>query len=177
MRTEGTTPAAAGSRAQQMLDVVCFQVAGCEYCVDVDSVLGVNPLIDVRPVPGVPSFVRGVVDIRGRVIPILGLRERLGAEPAEDDIERRIVVVRTKSGMAGMVVDAVTRIWQTHADDVSEPPAGLGAPDCVSGVARMGDEIVLMLDLDVVVDTDLAGPLGTGSQIFGEMNSGGEDGN
>lgn len=177
MRTDDATRMAAGGRAPQPTDVVCFQVAGCEYCIGVESVLGVNPLIEIRPVPGAPSFVRGVVDIRGRVIPVIGLRERFGAEAAEDGIERRIIVARTDSGIAGVIVDAVTRVARTQAGEISPPPAGLGAPDCVSGVARIGDAIVLMLDLDAVVRFDGVGPSGARPRRPERANSGGENGN
>lgn len=177
MRTDDAMRTAAGSPAPGTTDVVCFDVAGCEYCIGVESVLGVNPLVRIRPVPGAPPFVRGVVDIRGRVIPVIGLRERLGAEAAEDDAGRRIVVARTDGGIAGMVVDTVTRVARMRSEDVSPAPPELGALDCVSGVARIGGAIVLVLDLDAVVNIDRAGPPTAWLRRPERANDGGSHGN
>ncbi len=132
------------------MDVVCFTVAGAEYGIDVGSVLGVNPLMDITPLPGAPGHVRGIVNVRGRVMPVVGLSERFGVDESDDGSKRRIVVTRTGNGLAGIVVDAVTRVISTTDDDIEPPPVDVIGTGYLSGVAQVEDAMVMLVDPDAV---------------------------
>jgi len=132
------------------MDVVCFTIADAEYGIDVGSVLGVNPLMDITPLPGAPTHVRGIVNVRGRVMPVVGLSERFGVEESNDGSKRRIVVTRTGNGLAGIVVDSVTRVISTTDEDISPPPVDVIGTGYLSGVAQIENAMVLLVDPDAV---------------------------
>ncbi len=149
------------------MDIVCFTIGGGEYGIDVKSVLGVNPLMDIRPLPRAPGHVRGIVNVRGRVMPVVGLSERFGVDESEDGTKRRIVVTRTGNGLAGIVVDAVTRVVSTTDDDIEPPPVGVIGTGYLSGVVRIDDSIVLLVDPDAVT--------GIGNLKIDQTDTGGGD--
>jgi len=150
MRTSSGYQRGDGSPEQRAMDIVCFTIAGDEYGIDVGSVLGVNPLMDITPLPGAPGHVRGIVNVRGRVMPVVGLSERFGVGESEDGSKRRIVVTRTGNGLAGIVVDAVTRVVSTTDDDIAPPPVDVIGTGYLSGVAQIESSMVLLVDPDAV---------------------------
>lgn len=150
MRNSAGYRQGSGAPKERSVDIVCFTIAGGEYGIDVGSVLGVNPMMNIRPVPNAPGHVRGIVNVRGRVIPVVGLTERFGAPETADGSKSRIVVTRTDHGLAGLIVESVTRVVTTNTKDIAPPPDGVIGSGYLSGVARLGEEIVLLVDPDAV---------------------------
>jgi len=150
MRTSSRHQHGDGSHEERAMDVVCFTIADAEYGIGVESVLGVNPLMDITPLPGAPGHVRGIVNVRGRVMPVVGLSERFGVVESDDGSSRRIVVTRTGNGLAGIVVDAVTRVVCTTDDDIAPPPVDVIGTGYLSGVAQIDGSMVLLVDPDAV---------------------------
>ncbi len=135
------------------LQLVVFDVGQERFGVDIDRVREIIPAQQVTQIPRSPSFVRGVLDLRGVVIPVLDLRERFGMPPGETDVDRRIVVVEMGGQIVGCTVDAVSEVL-TLARDAVQPPPAVAATDEAAyllGVARHGDRLVILLDLDRVL--------------------------
>jgi purine-binding chemotaxis protein CheW len=149
------TPRAAAPRVAAVPDpqpvsrqfVVCA-LAGEEYALGVECVQEIIRYTQPRTVPSAPLGVRGVINLRGRIITVCDLTQRLGLAVAPGP-ESKIVVVEADGEMMGLVVDDVTEV-KTLAGDEIEPPlrAGDGA---ISGVARVGDRLLVLLDLPVVL--------------------------
>ena len=154
MRTSPRQHSGGDSPEGRGRDIVCFTIGGDEYGVDVGSVLGVNPLMEITPLPGAPVHVRGVVNVRGRVMPVVGLSERFGVAESDDGSKRRIVVTRTGNGLAGIVVDAVTRVVSTTDDAITPPPVDVVGTGYLSGVAQTSSGMVLLVDPDAVTGVE-----------------------
>jgi purine-binding chemotaxis protein CheW len=132
--------------------VVCA-LAGEEYALPVECVQEIIRYTHPRTVPSAPTGVRGAINLRGRIITVCDLTQRLGLAVAPG-AESKIVVVEAGGEMMGLVVDDVTEVKTLAGDEIEAPlRAGDGS---ISGVARVGDRLLVLLDLPVV----LAGVLG-----------------
>lgn len=129
------------------------------YGVDILRVREIRGFTPVTPVPNVPPFVRGVLNLRGTVIPVIDLRLRLGMPAAEDSRFRVIVVAAVNSSggpggpaskVAGLLVDAVSEVAEFSAAEMCEPPDLGGRPDTafVKSIVTSGGKLVVLIDLE-----------------------------
>jgi purine-binding chemotaxis protein CheW len=160
------SPATAPSAGE--LQLVSFHVGGEEFGLDI---LRVQEIIRPQPltrVPNSPEFVDGVMNLRGKIIPVVALRRRFGLDPVAADKQTRIVVVESKGTVLGFIVDAVSEVLRIPGNTI-EPPPRLAKVEreYVSGVGKLADRLLILLDLDrLVADSDaLVAPpaLGTGA--------------
>lgn len=145
-------PTAAGGEIQ----IVVLQVGHELYGAPIRDVREVVPAESYRitPIPRIPRYIRGVTNLRGRVIPVMDLRMRLGLKPGPLTRKTRIAVVETEaSGTVGMIVDGVSEVVRLPVRAIEPPPEDRtdGSPVFVQGVARLGDRLVALLDLGRVL--------------------------
>jgi len=146
----------AASRSQYLT----FLLASEEYAVDVLSVKEIIEYGDVTTVPGTPVHVRGVINLRGSVVPVVDLAVKLGR--AESPLSRRscIVIVETslrgERVVTGVVADAVNQVIEFSPDDIEPPPAfGTGVRlHYLDGIAKTGSSFVLVLNMDSVLSDE-----------------------
>jgi len=131
-----------------------FLVADHEYGVDILRVQEIRGWNGVRQVPQLPSYIKGVIDLRGDVIPIIDLRERFGMLPVPYNGLTVVVVIKvtTQKGeqIMGIVVDAVSDVYEIAPDDLKEAPEMNGAVDVnyIQHIATVNDKMVVLLDID-----------------------------
>lgn len=128
---------------------VIFRLADQWYGADIAVVREVSYLTPVTRLPNTPHFVEGVIDLRGEVMPVIDMRKRLGlpARPADDD--SRIMILTVGSLTAALVVDGVEQVATIEEEAITQPDASLtvAGQDYVCGVARLGDRLVVLIDL------------------------------
>lgn len=132
-----------------MLQLVSFRLGGEEFGVDIMQVQEIIRMQNITAVPNAPDFVEGVINLRGRVIPIIDLRKRFGLEGKEHDKATRIVVVKVDEITVGLVVDEVSEVLRIPASTVEPPPpivAGVES-DYIKGVGKLDDRLLILLDL------------------------------
>jgi purine-binding chemotaxis protein CheW len=145
-----STQTAAGT---DILQLVSFRIGNEEYGVDIHRVQEINRTMEVTRVPNSPAYVEGVVNLRGRVIPVIDLRTRFGMPKQEWDKNTRIVVVELQGTTVGFVVDSVNEVLRIPRS-VTEPPPMLASganADYITGVGKLEDRLLILLDLDKVV--------------------------
>jgi purine-binding chemotaxis protein CheW len=152
-----STPASDGTQ------YLGFEVAGEEYAIGILRVREILEFDTVTRVPATPASIRGVINLRGRVVPVIDLAVKLGLD--ESPITRRtcIVVVEVDLGgeraVMGILADAVSQVVDLPAGEI-EPPPPFGPRvrvDCLLGMGRAGKKFVLLLDIDkVIAAEDLA---------------------
>ncbi len=127
---------------------VTFMLADVEYALPILKIREIIPLGTIRTIPNTPAYVRGVMDVRGFIIPVIDLRARLGIPASADTPFSVVVVVKLAWEMAGLVVDGVTDILSLPRGDLQPVDEVLAAVDkrFVRGVARTDDRLVLLLD-------------------------------
>ena len=130
-----------------------FFLAGEEYGLEILKVQEIIGMMDVTPVPGSPMHVRGVINLRGKVIPVVDLRLRFGMEAAETTAETCIIVVQTNRVQTGIVVDQVSEVSNIGAGDVEDAPT-FGSDvqtDYLLGIGKAEGRVRLLLDIDRVL--------------------------
>jgi len=138
-----------GESGADLLQLVSFHLGGEEFGLDI---LRVQEIIRVQPltrVPNSPDFIAGVMNLRGKIIPVVGLRRRFGLEEIPADKQTRIVVVETKGAVLGFIVDAVSEVLRIPAHIIEPPPTlGKTEQEFVSGVGKLDERLLILLDVD-----------------------------
>ena len=134
-----------------------FSLSGEEYGIAILKVREIMGMMKITPVPQVPAFVKGVINLRGKVIPIIDLRLRFGMESVEHTDRTCIIVVEmsggSKSHHIGIVVDAVSEVMSIRGSDIEDAPSfsrGVKT-DFILGMAKMGEGVKILLDIDRVL--------------------------
>jgi len=151
-----TKSVAQASAEDQQLQLVTFEVAGEEYAVDILAVQEINRMMEVTRVPQSPLEVEGVINLRGRIIPVIDIRMRFGMEKGERDQHSRIIVVEVGGRVLGFIVDCVHEVMRIRQSIVDAPPpmAGTAGADFIAGVGKLDDRLLLLLDLDRLFGAD-----------------------
>jgi purine-binding chemotaxis protein CheW len=129
--------------------LVAFVLGNEEYGVPITRVQEIIRFTEPRSMPETPPHVGGVINLRGRIIPVVDLRQRLGAtgERAEDS---KIVIVELETATVGIEVDEVKEVLTVNADDCEPAPQGASAvsADVIDAVAKLEGRLLMILDLD-----------------------------
>jgi purine-binding chemotaxis protein CheW len=136
--------------------LVVFELAEEYYGVDISGVESIIKLQEITVVPHAPDFVEGVTNLRGTVLPVIDLRRRFNLAAAERDGDTRIVVVDVDGSKVGMIVDAVSEVLRVSAEAI-EPPSPLVVTinsAFITGIAKMEDRLVILIDLSRVLSLD-----------------------
>jgi purine-binding chemotaxis protein CheW len=134
---------------EQEEQLVAFRLAGETYGIPIMLVHEIIRPCEITCIPRSPEYVRGVVNLRGKIVPVIDLRRRLALAPAEESSSTRIVVVEIEQGIVGMIVDGVSQVIRLPAASI-EPPSTLVADveaDLVIGVGKLNDELIILLDI------------------------------
>jgi purine-binding chemotaxis protein CheW len=133
----------------QIRELVAFKIDAEEFAVDIASVQEINRAVDVTRIPNAPSHVQGVMNLRGKIIPVVDLRTMLGFEARTADKQSRIMVIEIGGLVAGFLVDSVSEVVRLPESAVEAPPAFAGAvdPGYVGGVGKIDDRLLILLNL------------------------------
>jgi purine-binding chemotaxis protein CheW len=140
---------------EELLQLVSFNIGNEEFGVDILQVQEIHRVLDVTRVPHAPEYVDGVINLRGKVIPIIDLRRRFGMERKEHDKHTRIVVVELSGKVVGFVVDAVREVLRISRSVTEPPPSIVGGvhEEYVTAVGKLEDRLLILLDLEKVLAT------------------------
>ena len=137
-------------RDDELLQLVTFSTGDEEFGVDILRVQEIIRTMAITKVPKAPEFVEGVINLRGKVIPIIDLRRRFGLQSKAHDKHTRIIVIEINTMIVGFVVDSVSEVLRIPTSTVEPPPpvvAGLES-EYISGVGKLEDRLLILLDLD-----------------------------
>lgn len=142
---------------------VVFRLGDEEYGLPIERVQSIIRYERSTPVPRAPTYVQGVINLRGKVIPVVDLSRRLGGAVFEPTPHSRIVVTEGDAGLVGLCVDSASEV--AALEDIKPPPDSALLPECaraIEGVAEHEGRLVVLLDIEQVVPTsDYALPAGS----------------
>jgi purine-binding chemotaxis protein CheW len=140
---------------EELLQLVSFTIGNEEFGVEILQVQEINRMLEVTRVPNAPEYVDGVINLRGKVIPIIDLRRRFGMERKEHDRNTRIVVVEIHGRVVGFVVDAVREVLRIPRSVTEPPPSIVGSihEEYITAVGKLEDRLLILLDLEKVLAT------------------------
>lgn len=134
------------------LHLVTFNLDGEEYGVDIGSVQEIIRVIQITAVPNAPDFVKGVINLRGRVIPVLSLRKRLDLPDGKLTKNSRIMVVDCGAKVLGLLVDGVSQVIRIPVASVDTPPGEVeGTKAFVKGIGKIDSRLIMIMELDKVL--------------------------
>jgi purine-binding chemotaxis protein CheW len=139
--------------ATELLQLVSFKIGNEEFGVDILNVHEINKMVPITKVPNAPVFVEGVINLRGRVIPIIDLRTRLKLEKKEHDKDTRIIVVEINKRTVGFIVDAVREVLRIPMNITEAPPEIVTGIDSefIKAVGKLEDRLLILIDLEKVL--------------------------
>ena len=139
------------SRAE-VLQIVSFKVGDEEFGLDILRVQEIIRMQDLTRVPNSPDFMDGVINLRGKVVPIIALRKRFGLHAQAHDKQTRIVVLEVEDMVLGFIVDSVSEVLRIPADNIAPPPRlGRIEREFVAGVGKLEDRLLILLDIDQIM--------------------------
>ncbi len=137
---------------------VLFRVAWAEYIVQASRVLQMESYTGATPVPGTSAHVAGIILVRGKVVPVVDARKRLGLPAIEPTTDSRVVVAQLGERVVGLLVDSAREVVKLTAEQLEAPPASIveQVEGLVTAVARVGPRLVMRMDLDRLVSEEHA---------------------
>ncbi|MBP2654931.1 MAG: cheW 1 [Firmicutes bacterium] len=137
--------------------LVVFRLGREEYGVSILQVQEIKRMLEIARVPQSPDYVKGVINLRGNVLPVIDLKKRLGLLPGEYTDDTRVIIVKVADIVVGIIVDAVSEVTSINSDSI-EPPqtivSGVNA-QYLSGVGKHEDRLLILLNLEAIVGVGL----------------------
>jgi purine-binding chemotaxis protein CheW len=140
----------------ELKQLIGFLVGEEEYGLELLRVKEVIRMRQITWLPKAPSCVKGIINLRGDVIPIIDLRERFGLPTQEQTATTRVIVVDVEGKSVGMVVDAASQVVRVPADQFEPPPMVLGqtSRDFITSVGKVDDRLIIMIDVERILSVE-----------------------
>jgi purine-binding chemotaxis protein CheW len=140
--------------AETQIELLGFMLSDEQYALDILEIKEIVRLQAITPVPRSAPWLKGIVTLRGVIVPIFDLRSRLGLAEIEHGPETRIIVVYRGEEFAGLIVDSITQVMRLPVEAIEPPPQTIGPVEAgyLRGVARFRDQLVILLNLPRVVE-------------------------
>ena len=135
------------------MQLVSFHLADETFGVEITKVREINLMCEITQVPQSPTYVKGLINLRSNVIPVVDLRALFGLPENELNSESRIMVLQVRSRIIGIIVDGVDEVLRISNKDIASPPptvAGL-EQDYLMGIVRLESKLLILLDIDKVL--------------------------
>ena len=142
---------------QQADKFLMFKLGSEEYGIDITRITAIEELPQITSIPDMPIFVKGVINLRGKVIPAVDLRLRFGIEEKEYDDRTCIVIVSINNSSVGLIVDIVSEVHEIGKNDMGPPPTfknTSGKEQYIAGLAKKGDEVKIILDVEKIISNE-----------------------
>lgn len=137
------------------IKVIVFKLGEEEYGIEVDKVQTIERMMPITRVPKTYAFVKGVINLRGVVIPVINLRGRFGLGEVEATDQTRVIIVAVNDMQVGFIVDSASDVIDLNTDSIDSPPEVVGGIKAkyLRGVAKVGEErLLVMLNLSEVLN-------------------------
>ncbi|HET6485770.1 MAG TPA: chemotaxis protein CheW [Spirochaetia bacterium] len=136
--------------------LISFAVGDEEYGLEILLVKEVIRMREITRLPKQPTFIKGIINLRGDVIPIVDLREKFGLERHVYSATTRVIVVDVEEKLVGMVVDAARQVVRVPADQIDPPPAIVGgmSTDYIKGVGKLDERMIILLNIDRILSRE-----------------------
>ncbi|MCX8026279.1 MAG: chemotaxis protein CheW [Thermodesulfovibrionales bacterium] len=147
--------------AEELLQLVTLTLGDEEYAVDILKVQEINRMKEITRVPNAPSYVEGVINLRGKVIPVVNLRAKFGLMDKEKDDKTRIMIMDIQGITMGLIVDSVSEVLRipTSIVEPTPPMASNISSEFIKGIAKLDERLIILLDMDRLLgkseDTEL----------------------
>lgn len=151
--------------AHELIQLVSFHLDNEEYGVEVLKVREIIRMVNITHMPNTPHYIDGIINLRGKVIPIVSMRKRFDLMEAEAGSQTRVIIMDVDGELLGFTVDAVSEVIRISSSDIQPPPSaavgGIGQ-EYISGVINHGERLLVLLNLDKMFTSEE-------KELFGSM--------
>jgi purine-binding chemotaxis protein CheW len=139
-----------------LLQLVSFKIGDEEFGIDIFNVKEINRMVNITKMPNTPDYVEGIINLRGKVIPVIDLRTKLGMPKKDSDKDTRIVVAEIEGRTLGFLVDAVNEVLRIPRNITEAPPEITTSvnSEYITAVGKLDDRLLTLLDLKKVLDRE-----------------------
>ncbi len=132
---------------------VIFKLGDEKYGVDISNVGGISEFKTITKVPDTPSYIKGIINLRGDIIPIVDLKNRFSISGVAEDSDPRIIIYNTKSRDIGFVVDDASQVLRIEDENIDPAPSIITGADrqFISGIGKFENEIIILLDFEKIL--------------------------
>lgn len=140
-----------------ILELVGFTIANEFFALEINSIREIIKVNDITRVPNTPNYIKGVINLRGKVIPIIDMRKKLNLKQIDYDKNTRIIILEFNNMIVGIIVDSVREVLRIDSSVTEPPPAVVkgGASDYISAVGKLDDKLINILNLDYLLNNHL----------------------
>lgn len=128
-----------------------FHLGGEDYGFAIHHVIEIIGIQKITLVPDMPEFIKGVINLRGRVIPVMDVRLRFGMEEKEHDERTCVIVVKVGENITGLIVDRVNEVQEIPEEMIEPPPKAGNSGEYIFGIGKAGEEVKILLDVETLV--------------------------
>ena len=138
------------------LELLTFNLAGEEYAVDIMVIQEITKLTAVTHIPRIPSYIKGIITLRGNVIPVFDMHARMGLDPFSKDPKSRFIICTTENGMVAMLVDRVNDVVRLMRHHLEVPPASVAANNAgfIKNIAKYDGRLLILLEVNKTLRID-----------------------
>ncbi len=135
-----------------------FALGKEDYGIEILKVMEIIGIMEITAVPQVPEYVKGVINLRGKVIPVISLRKKFGLDEIDYTDETCIIVVSLDEVLIGIVIDKVQEVLDIGKESIEPPPSSgvAGKTDYILGIGKVGEEIKILLNIDIILLDDIS---------------------
>jgi len=158
MSTNALVKVGESAKNDEQIQLVSFMLAEEEYGVEVLKVREIIRMPTITKMPNTPPYIEGIINLRGKVIPIISMRKRFGLTENEKNDETRIIIMDVAGTLNGFIVDAVSEVIRIHSSDIQPPPSmvtsgGIGQ-ELITGVFNHAERLLITMDIDRMFSND-----------------------
>ena len=154
MSTNALVTLDAVSKSDELIQLVSFMLADEEYGVEVLKVREIIRMPTITKMPNVPQHVEGIINLRGKVIPIISMRRRFNLEERENSSQTRIIIMDVVGSLTGFIVDSVSEVIRIHGSEIQPPPSMVLSGDVgqefITGVYNHAERLLVIMDVDLM---------------------------
>jgi len=139
------------SIASELIQLVSFKLDHEEYGIEVLKVREIIRMIPITHMPNSPSYVEGIINLRGKIIPVVSMRKKFGLMGQENSNQTRIVVMDINGELMGFTVDSVSEVIRISGSEIQPPPnvvSGGIDQECITGVINQSERLLVLLELE-----------------------------
>ncbi len=148
------------------IQLVVFSIGKELYGVGIDAVHEIVKVPDITEVPDAPAFLEGVINLRGKIVPVVDLRKRMKLDSRERTKSSRVLITENESRLVGLLVDAVSEVLKIQPESVDAPPEMISSigVQYITGVAKVEGRLIILLDLKKVLSVEDMRTIGSAAE-------------
>ena len=158
MATHALAKIDGSAKNDELIQLVSFMLADEEYGVEVLKVREIIRMPTITKMPNVPQHVEGIINLRGKVIPIISMRRRFNLMESEYSSQTRIIIMDVAGSLTGFIVDAVSEVIRIHSSEIQPPPSmvlsGGVSQEFITGVFNHAERLLIIMDIDRMFSDD-----------------------